>query len=333
MRGTGSGSVTMAASVDQVEVRRNGETPSTAAYSVAPSAHTSEGGPGSPPHGTLGSEVVQGADQLAAAGQPGGEAVARVLHGGDTEVGEHDPPGAQAPTGCRFRVLQQDVAGLDVTVQHAHPVRGGERVQHLRSYPGRLVRAERPAAVQHVGERGAFDQLHDDDGAPLVLGHVVDGDDPGVAHPGGGARLALHPGVQGGEFGLARVAVGAQFLDRHLAREHFVDRAPDRSHAATAQLAAHPVAADEQPAFARVPALGLLFPRFPHRAPSPCRGHSAASSCGGEGVSLRAERGPYGSCLQPRVRPASVSRAVRSIPLAFSTSAADSAPQSRPRSR
>jgi hypothetical protein len=47
--GSGSGSTTIAVSVDQVDVRRNGEAPSTAAYSVAPRAQMSEAGPGSWP--------------------------------------------------------------------------------------------------------------------------------------------------------------------------------------------------------------------------------------------------------------------------------------------
>ncbi len=48
-RGCGSGSETIAVRVENVEVRRKGEAPSTAAYRVAPSAHTSEAGPGSAP--------------------------------------------------------------------------------------------------------------------------------------------------------------------------------------------------------------------------------------------------------------------------------------------
>ncbi|CAM5675008.1 hypothetical protein SGRIM128S_09384 [Streptomyces griseomycini] len=48
-RGSGRGSVTIAVRVENVDVRRNGVSPSTATYSVAPRAQTSEAGPGTAP--------------------------------------------------------------------------------------------------------------------------------------------------------------------------------------------------------------------------------------------------------------------------------------------
>lgn len=48
-RGSPASSSTTACMVDNGEVRRNGERPSTAVKSVAPSAHRSEDGPGSAP--------------------------------------------------------------------------------------------------------------------------------------------------------------------------------------------------------------------------------------------------------------------------------------------
>ncbi len=48
-RGSSASSSTTACMVLSGEVRRNGERPSTAVYSVAPSAHRSEAGPGSWP--------------------------------------------------------------------------------------------------------------------------------------------------------------------------------------------------------------------------------------------------------------------------------------------
>lgn len=47
--GSVASSSTTACIVDSGEVRRNGDLPSTAVYSVAPSAHRSEAGPGSWP--------------------------------------------------------------------------------------------------------------------------------------------------------------------------------------------------------------------------------------------------------------------------------------------
>ena len=49
LRGSGSGSVTTAASVVSGESRRNGDWPSTAAYRVAPRPHRSDSGPGREP--------------------------------------------------------------------------------------------------------------------------------------------------------------------------------------------------------------------------------------------------------------------------------------------
>lgn len=48
-RASGSGSVTIADKVDHADVRRNGDVPSTAAYSVMPSDQMSDAGPGSVP--------------------------------------------------------------------------------------------------------------------------------------------------------------------------------------------------------------------------------------------------------------------------------------------
>ena len=111
-------------------VRRNGERPSTAVYRVAPSDHRSEAGPGVLPAHPLGGEVVDGADDLAG---PGDGRVALDLR--DAEVGEQDP----AVRG------EQDVARLDVPVQDAGGVRGGQRAQHPQADPAASRGSTRPA--------------------------------------------------------------------------------------------------------------------------------------------------------------------------------------------
>ncbi|WP_373031684.1 hypothetical protein [Streptomyces sp. NRRL B-2790] len=80
--------------------------------------------------------------------------------------------------------------------------------------------------AKDVVRAGPVDQLHDDQRAPVDLGDVVHGDHAGVAHPGGGASLALHPQPQLGQLGPGGVRVGAQFLDGGLAAEDLVDRPP-----------------------------------------------------------------------------------------------------------
>ncbi len=167
----------------------------------------------------------------------GGRAVARVLHGGYAEVGQDDPA----------RAVQEDVARLDVAVQHARAVGGGQRVHDLGADVGHLVRVEGAALAQHVVQGGAVDQFHDDQRASVDLGDVVHGHDSGVPDPGGRAGLALHPHPQALEFGAVGVDVGAQFLDGDLAAEDLVGGPPDHAHAAAAQLGQDPVAPGEQP--------------------------------------------------------------------------------------
>ncbi|MGX1371956.1 hypothetical protein RKD19_007315 [Streptomyces canus] len=226
--------------------------------------------------GALGGHVVQGTYEMTGAGQAGGRAVARVLHGGDAEVGEQDAPGA----------VEQDVAGLDVPVQYAGLVGRRQGVHDLGADPGRLPRIEGALLAQHLVQGGALDQLHDDQGASVDLGHVVHRDDSGMADPGRRAGLALHPQPQIGEFGAVGVGVGAQFLDGDLTAEDLVDGPPDHAHTAAPELGHDPVTPGQQPTGV-VLALSVGLPRR-HRCPvpvtRPCvryrvRGRSDNSSC------------------------------------------------------
>ncbi|EKX63533.1 hypothetical protein STRIP9103_00669, partial [Streptomyces ipomoeae 91-03] len=177
------------------------------------------------------------ADEFAAAGEVGGGTVAGVLHGGDAEVGEDDPAGA----------VEEDVAGLDVAVQHTDPVGGGERVHDLGADGGGLARVEQAPVAQDVVHGRPVDEFHDDQGAAVDLGHVVHGDDSGVPDAGGGPGLALHPQPQVGQFGHGGVRVGAQLLEGDLAVEHFVHGPPDHAHAAASELLDDPVPPGEKP--------------------------------------------------------------------------------------
>ncbi len=197
----------------------------------------------------------------------GGGAVARVLHRGDAEVGEDDPAGA----------VEQDVAGLHVTVEHSGAMGRGERVHDLRADAGHLACVEGAALAQDVVQGRSVHQFHDDQRPAVDLRHVVHGDDSRVAHAGRRARLALHAQPQVGQFGRARVRVRTQFLDRDLAAQDLVERPPDDAHSAAAQLGDDAVASDEEPAdpvglvgpvrSVLLPWL-LVFPRR-HRCPVP----------------------------------------------------------------
>src|SRR5262249_35280732 len=56
----------------------------------------------------------------------------------------------------------------------------------------------RPLARQVVGERDALDVAADEDGQAVVLGDLEEGDDGGVAEPGGAAGLAADALAVGG---------------------------------------------------------------------------------------------------------------------------------------
>ena len=73
---------------------------------------------------------------------------------------------------------------------------------------------------------------------PSVLAHFVDGAHARVRHPGGGARLAE-------QRRRARGGIGPQQLDRDFALESIVLGGIDDTHAAFAEAAGDPEAADE----------------------------------------------------------------------------------------
>ena len=74
----------------------------------------------------------------------------------------------------------------------------------------------------------ALEQLHDDEQPPVVLAHVVDGDDVGVAEPGARLRLAEEAGAKlVGDLDVAR-----DDLEGHEAIEDRVMGLEDHAHAA-----------------------------------------------------------------------------------------------------
>lgn len=165
----------------------------------------------------------------------GGFPVARVVHGCDAEVGEDDAAGG----------VEQDVGGLHVPVQDARAVGGRECLEDLGADGGGFGGLQDAALAQDVVEGGSVDEFHDDDGAALVFGDVVDGDDRGVADAGGRACFALHPQAEVAQFGCGGVVIGAQFLDGDFAAEDFVVGAPHDAHAAAAELLDDPVPAGQ----------------------------------------------------------------------------------------
>jgi len=81
----------------------------------------------------------------------GHAAARRRAHGErDAEVHHHRAP-----------VVEQNVLGLDVAVNHAMPMRVVERVSHLACDAHRFVDAKLRLAIQLVANRLALDEGHD----------------------------------------------------------------------------------------------------------------------------------------------------------------------------
>lgn len=136
-------------------------------------------------------------------------------------------------------------------MEHTGGVRGAQRAQYVQPDAGGLERVDPSGLLGGVGQRRPVDVLHDDPGPRVVLEHVMDGDDSGVADPGGGPGLFLGAGMQDNPVGLGGVATGRQLLDRDNPVQHLVMCAPDLAHAAAADRLAQPVTPGEQETLAR----------------------------------------------------------------------------------
>ena len=78
--------------------------------------------------------------------------------------------------------LDDDVRGLDVTVQDAGMVSGGERVAQLPPDPHRFVRAERSLPFDALLQRLPLDELHREADVVIDSLGVVQRHDGGMAH-------------------------------------------------------------------------------------------------------------------------------------------------------
>ena len=131
---------------------------------------------------------------------------------------------------------QHDVAGLDVAVNHALCMRGGERISHLLRDANRLGDRER-ATCQPFGQGLALDVLHGNEHRAVVLTDFVDSADVRVIESRCRLRLAQQSGVRRG-VGAGR---GRQHLDGHAAIERGILAEVDLAHAARAQRPQDPV--------------------------------------------------------------------------------------------
>ncbi len=137
-------------------------------------------------------------------------------------------------------VRHHHVVGLEVAVHDPGRVGLGEALGDLGPDLEDATRGHRLAVAHELVERRAQDALHHDVRKAGGLADLVDGDDVRVIEGGRGPRLlceTAHP------LRVGRVALG-QELDRDLALEILIERAPDFAHPARAQPGEKLVAAE-----------------------------------------------------------------------------------------
>ena len=152
---------------------------------------------------------------------------------GDAEVA--DPRGAV--------VGHEDVGRLDVAVDDAGRVGGGQRRGHLRAERGRLLLVQGGELAEDLRQGLRGDQLQDEARLTLVLDDVVDRHRVTVVQPSSEPRLPHGPsGHQLGRFG-ARTLRGVEDLQGDRPSEPLVPPLPHRAHAASSDESDEPVPA------------------------------------------------------------------------------------------
>ncbi len=157
---------------------------------------------------------------------------------GDAEIGDLRVP----------VLLQEDVAGLDVAVQHPARVGGRQRVERLGHHEQDALGRQRPPGDDLVAQRGPGQALHHEIGRRVIFAEVQHGDDVGMDEPCGDQRLLLEPLPHARE----RPRLGPQDLHRRLALETLVEGVEDSGHAALAQEAVDAVPPSDQGRRARL---------------------------------------------------------------------------------
>jgi hypothetical protein len=171
---------------------------------------------------------VRRAERHAGLGHPVAARLARGQR--DAEVGHERPA-----------VVEQDVLGLDVPVDHAVPVGVVERRGHLARDADGLVHRKLLLAVQPVAERLALDVRHDVEQERVGLARVEQRQDVRVLEIGG--ELDLGQEALGADDGRE---LGAQHLHRDPAVVAEVLGEVHRGHAARADLVLEAVMAGQR---------------------------------------------------------------------------------------
>ena len=135
------------------------------------------------------------------------------------------------PAVCR----EQNVLGLDVTVNETRLMSVIERPCDFRRHARRGIRRHRPLRYD-LGKRAALDQLHGEVEDTLSSTGSEDRHDSGVLEPRRRSRLAKEANREP----LVERRAGRQHLQRDSAAERFLLGLVDDPHAATPELADEP---------------------------------------------------------------------------------------------
>jgi hypothetical protein len=133
---------------------------------------------------------------------------------------------------------QHDVAGLQIAMNHAFPMRGVERGRDLASGHQRPIDGKR-ATLQPVGECLSFEELHDQERHAPEIADVMNRADVRVGDSGHGPGFALE------SFELHSCGAGCrQDLDRDRPVELWIPGGIDFTHTSGAERREDPVTAD-----------------------------------------------------------------------------------------
>jgi hypothetical protein len=139
----------------------------------------------------------------------------------------------------RAFLVDHDVRGLDVAVDHAHAVRILQSRAQLIHDLELAHHRQDGTPLEERGERLALDVLHGDERLAVLVAELEDRDDVAVLQLAGRPRLARKAFA-----GLAVVQLLAQELDRDVAADSGIAGAIERAHAPMADSFEDLVAAD-----------------------------------------------------------------------------------------
>ena len=141
---------------------------------------------------------------------------------------------------------QEDIGGLEVTVDDARAVRASQGLAHLRADDPGLPQREAPLAFEAVAEVLAEQQLHHDVGEVLVDAMVEHLDHVGAPEPRRGSRLPRESSAGVRQLGERR----AHEFDGNELVQLEVTRDPHGAHAAAGELPLQPILARDHRSFA-----------------------------------------------------------------------------------